>query len=211
MNAFWQGVIAGYGIAIPVGAIAVLIIDLALRRGFRPGFAAGAGAASADWIYAGLAVAAGTALALALRPFALSLALASGGVLVALGMSGVWRVWRARPTTATPDAAQPDRRSLRLVYLQFLGLTLLNPLTVVYFAALVLGGSLGSNGTLASGLLFVLGAGLASLSWQTLLAAVGSLLGKRLPPRARLITSLVGNMVVIALGVRILVQARGGA
>jgi putative Mn2+ efflux pump MntP len=52
---------------------------------------------------------------------------------------------------------------------------------------------------------------LASLSWQTLLAAVGSLLGKRLPPRARLITSLVGNMVVIALGVRILVQARGGA
>jgi arginine exporter protein ArgO len=211
MNAFWQGVIAGYGIAIPVGAIAVLIIDLALRRGFRPGFAAGAGAASADWIYAGLAVAAGTALAMALRPFALSLAFASGGVLVALGMTGVWRVWRARPTTAVPDAAQPDRRSLRVVYLQFLGLTLLNPLTVVYFAALVLGGSLGSDGTLASGLLFVLGAGLASLSWQTLLAALGSLLGKRLPPRARLITSLVGNMVVIALGVRILVQARGGA
>jgi arginine exporter protein ArgO len=210
MNAFWQGVIAGYGIAIPVGAIAVLIIDLALRRGFRPGFAAGAGAASADWIYAGLAVAAGTALAVALRPFALWLAFASGGVLVALGMSGVWRVWRARPASVAPEAVPTDGRSLRLVYLQFLGLTLLNPLTVVYFAALVLGGSLGSNGTPASGLLFMLGAGLASLSWQTLLAGIGSLLGKRLPPRARLITSLVGNMLVIALGVRILIQAQGG-
>jgi arginine exporter protein ArgO len=210
MSAFWQGVIAGYGIAVPVGAIAVLIIDLALRRGFRPGFAAGAGAACADWIYAGLAVAAGAALAIALRPFALPLAFASGGVLVALGMSGVWRVWRARPTAAAPGAMATDGRSLGLVYLQFLGLTLLNPLTVVYFAALVLGGSLGSNGTVASGLLFMFGAGLASLSWQTLLAAVGSGLGRRLSARARLITSLVGNTVVIALGVRILVRAWGG-
>ncbi len=209
MSAFWQGMLAGYGIAIPVGAIAVLIIDLALRRGFRPGFAAGAGAACADWIYAGLAVAAGTALALGLRPFALPLALASGGVLVVLGMGGVWRGWRARTTSAATDAARTDGRPLRRVYLQFLGLTLLNPLTVVYFTALVLGGSLGSNGTPASGLLFMLGAGLASLSWQTLLAAIGSALGQRLTPRARWMTSLAGNMLVIALGVRILVQAMG--
>ena len=70
MNAFWEGLIAGYGIAIPVGAIAVLIVDLALRRGFRLGFAAGAGAASADLLYAGAAVIAGAAFASALRPFA---------------------------------------------------------------------------------------------------------------------------------------------
>ena len=33
--AFVAGVVAGYGIAIPVGAIAVLIVETGLRRGFR--------------------------------------------------------------------------------------------------------------------------------------------------------------------------------
>lgn len=51
-----EGVLAGYGIAIPVGAIAVLILDVSLRRGFRVGFMAGAGAAFADFLYAALAV-----------------------------------------------------------------------------------------------------------------------------------------------------------
>ena len=50
---------AGYGIAIPVGAIAILIVDMGLRRGFGLGFMAGAGAAAADFIYASLAAVAG--------------------------------------------------------------------------------------------------------------------------------------------------------
>ena len=35
------GVVAGYGIAIPVGAIAILIVETGLRRGFRLAAAAG--------------------------------------------------------------------------------------------------------------------------------------------------------------------------
>jgi hypothetical protein len=35
MRAFAEGVVAGLGIAVPVGAIAVLIVDPAIRRGFR--------------------------------------------------------------------------------------------------------------------------------------------------------------------------------
>jgi threonine/homoserine/homoserine lactone efflux protein len=71
MTAFWEGVLAGYGIAIPVGAIAILIVDMGLRRGFLSGFMAGAGAATADFIYALLAVIAGATLAMALAPYAL--------------------------------------------------------------------------------------------------------------------------------------------
>jgi hypothetical protein len=51
-QSFWDGVLAGYGIAIPVGAIAVLIIDVSIRRGLAIGMQAGAGAATADLIYA---------------------------------------------------------------------------------------------------------------------------------------------------------------
>ena len=44
-QSFWEGVLAGYGIAIPVGAIAVLIIEVSIRRGLASGMQAGAGAA----------------------------------------------------------------------------------------------------------------------------------------------------------------------
>lgn len=204
MSAFWQGLAAGYGIAIPVGAIAILIVDLALRRGFRPGFSAGAGAASADTIYAALAVAAGTALAAALRPLAIPLAFAGGAVLVGLGGWGMWRV-RGRETALVEGGG--DGRSSCRVYVQFLGLTLLNPLTIVYFTALVFGGSLGQAAAPMDGLRFILGAGMASLSWQTLLAGIGAQLGQRLSPRARWVTTIAGNLVVAGLGLRLLAQA----
>ena len=205
MSSFWQGVIAGYGIAIPVGAIAILIVDQALRRGFRMGFAAGAGAASADLLYAALAVVAGAALAAALRPLAGPLGIMGGLVLIGLGLTNLWRS-RSR---GTPDVQRGDARTRVRVYLQFLGLTLLNPLTIVYFAALVLGGSLESGWSMADGALFVLGAGVASLSWQSVLAGIGAQLGKRLSPRARLATVVAGNLVVVALGVRILWRVMG--
>ena len=127
-------------------------------------------------------------------------------MLIGLGLTSLWRS-RSR---VTPEVQRGDARTTVRVYLQFLGLTLLNPLTIVYFAALVLGGSLESGWSMAGGALFVLGAGLASLSWQSLLAGLGAQLGKHLSPRARLATVVAGNLVVVALGARILWRVIGG-
>lgn len=63
MTSFWVGVLAGYGIAIPVGAIAVLIVQIGMRCGFWCAASAGAGAATADLAYSVLAVAGGATLA----------------------------------------------------------------------------------------------------------------------------------------------------
>ena len=71
-------------------------------------------------------------------------------------------------------------------------------MTVVYFAALILGLSSTGAGPLEK-LAFVAGAGIASLSWQTLVAFAGSRLHHRLSTRARLATGLIGNLVVLAL------------
>lgn len=205
MNAFWEGVIAGYGIAIPVGAIAILIVDMGLRRGFPSAFMAGAGAATADFIYALLAVIAGATLAAALAPYAVPLQIASALVLLALGGFGLWQAWQidsTQETTADPGANQAIGR----IYLRFLGLTLLNPLTIAYFGALILGRDAGTTVTALDRLLFVFGAALASLSWQTLLAGLGSLANQRLSPRFQRLTSITGNLIVIALGLRILFQ-----
>jgi arginine exporter protein ArgO len=206
MPAFFEGVIAGYGIAIPVGAIAVLIIERALRAGFAQGFAAGAGAAGADFIYAGLAALAGERLAALLLPYSTPLRIASALVLLAIGGYGLWRLRNgdgahARQVVAHGRAAQ--------TFFQFLGLTLLNPMTIAYFAALILGREAGSVVGTGERLLFVAGAGLASLSWQTLLAVFGSLAHRRMPPQAQRLTGMLGNLIVISLGLNILLSALG--
>src|SRR5574341_1874244 len=206
MNSFVEGMIAGYGIAIPVGAIAVLIIETALRGGFMPGFAAGAGAASADFVYALVVVIAGSVVAGWLAPIAPALRIASAAVLLGLGGWGLWRSARAVRTDRSGEggdnapqvAIEPTGR----IYLTFLGLTLLNPATFAYFAAIILGGGAGGLDTLAARGLFIAGAGIASLSWQTLLAAIGALAHRHLSPMFRLLTGVVGNLVVIGLGVR---------
>ncbi|HKT31043.1 MAG TPA: LysE family transporter [Gammaproteobacteria bacterium] len=207
MSAFWTGAAAGYGIAIPVGAIAILIIETAMHRGFHPGFWAGAGAASADTLYALVAVVAGSIVTVELGKFALPLQLLGGLALVALGVAGLWKLRRQVPADAQSATAQVHAKT----YTQFLGLTLLNPMTVVYFAALILGGAAGTQISVGSRVLFVSGAGLASLSWQTLLAASAALLHKRLPARVSHFISLAGNLIVLGFGLKILLPLAAAA
>jgi arginine exporter protein ArgO len=202
MPVFITGLIAGYGIAIPVGAIAVLIIERALRDGFAQGFAAGAGAATADFIYAGLAALAGERLAALLLPYSTPLRVASGLVLLAIGSYGLWRL---RSVDGAVTRQVTDHSRVGRTFFQFLGLTLLNPLTIAYFGALILGRGAGASG-LSERALFVLGAGLASLSWQTLLAVFGAFANRRLPPKTQRMTGLVGHLIVLALGVNMLAQ-----
>ncbi|MCK5053284.1 MAG: LysE family transporter [Anaerolineales bacterium] len=201
MSAFLEGVLAGYGIAIPVGAIAVLILDVSLRHGFRAGFMAGAGAAFADFLYAALAVIAGGALVQIISPYAVQVKVISGVVLLAVGLYGLMR--SIRPSEA-PEAGSASSNGSGKVFAQFLGLTFINPLTIVYFSALILGGGAKSLASVLERVAFVIGAGLASISWQTLLAGLGALGHERLSPRFQIAVSILGFLVVIGFGLRIL-------
>lgn len=204
MPSFIEGLVAGYGIAIPLGAIGVLIIGMGVRCGFRIGFMAGAGAATADLLYAVLASLGGTVLTTSLTPIALPLRLVGGLVLVGLAGAGLWQ--GAHPSSPRDQSAEVCGPAQ--MYIQFLGLTIINPLTVIYFTAFILGrDTRAAQLPLVTHLLFVAGVGLASLSWQTLLAALGSMAGSRLSPRFRLSAIIVGNLIVLALGLRILVTS----
>lgn len=203
MHPFIEGVVAGYGIAIPVGAVAILIINTAMRCGIQTGFMAGAGAATADFLYALLASIAGVALTVALKPIAVPLRILGGLVLVGIGLAGLWKGLRHRDN---PVLGNRDCSSLP-TYLQFLAITLLNPLTIVYFTAYIIGRDYSAGGySVQQAILFVVGAGLSSLSWQTLLAGIGGATGKRLTPGWQMVTSLIGNLLVLALGLRIILS-----
>lgn len=200
-DVFLSGLIAGYGIAIPVGPIAILILELGLRRGFWTALSGGAGAASADLIYATVAALAGTFLVSILAPFASILRFVSGLILIAIG---VWFLYRGRSSSNSGDKPKMSALSCSRTYTMFLGLTVLNPLTVTYFTTLILG--MGANSPLSwDGVaLFVSGAFLASLSWQSLLAAISGLAHTRLSAKMQAVTFTVGNCVIVALGIAIL-------
>ena len=201
MDALLIGALAGYGVAVPVGAIAVLILDTAARGGLRIGLAAGAGTAVADLAYAIAAALGGSAIALALKPWEQTFRWAAAGVLLAVAVRLL--ALARRPLAESADPAGRGR-SLRGTFARFLGLTIVNPTTAASFAAVVIGMGSRSLG-LADGAVFALAAFLASLSWQWLIAIVGAVMHRRLPPSARRVSSLVGALVIGALAVRLVV------
>lgn len=201
MDAFITGVVAGYGIAIPVGAIAILIMEVGIRRGFRPAFFAGAGAATADLLYASLAVLGGAALAGAAESVGAPLRTVSGLVLAVIAVVGLRR---AMARTEPPPAEQQRGADLARTYARFVGLTVINPTTVVYFAAVIIGLGVAEGMTAGDGTLFAVGAFLASLSWQTLVAAVGAVAGRRLGENWRTGASVAGNLLILGFGLVIL-------
>ncbi|WP_328350278.1 LysE family transporter [Streptomyces sp. NBC_00445] len=204
-GALVAGLIAGYGIAVPVGAVGAYLVSLSARTSLRIGSSAALGVATADGIYALAAMAGGSALALALEPALVPLRWVSVLVLIALAVWGtVTAVRRYRGRRLTTRSASPPPGPAR-AYLGLLGITLLNPTTVIYFAALVLGTRTADPVPPLDQAVFVFAAFLASASWQLLLAGSGALLGRALTGRrGRLATALVSSAVMLALAVRML-------
>jgi threonine/homoserine/homoserine lactone efflux protein len=200
------GLLAGYGIAVPVGAVGTYLVSLTARTSLRTGVCAALGVATADGIYALAATLGGTALAAALRPVLGPLRWICVLVLLALALwsaVGALRAYRGhRLATRTAPAPPGPARA----FLGLLGITLLNPTTVIYFAALVLGSQASHPAGPWEQGVFVLAAFAASASWQVLLAGSGALLGRALTgPRGRLMTALVASGVMTALAVRMAV------
>jgi arginine exporter protein ArgO len=204
MTALLDGAFAGYGIAIPVGAIAILIVGTGMRCGFACAAAAGAGAATADLFYAIVAATAGAAAARLLEPWSVPIRLVSAAVLAGLA---IWGLAGWRRNSLEPGAVVAvTRGEMAATYGRFLGLTIINPLTVIYFTSLVLGNAVGRPVGPVGAVMFATGAFLASLSWQLLLAGVGAFGRRGLPPYVRTVTLVVGNLVILGLALRIVMH-----
>ena len=203
-SALVAGLIAGYGIAIPVGAVATYLVTLTARTSARVGAAGAIGVATADGLYALAAVLGGAALTGLIATVAGPLRWVSGIVLLALAARIAWTAVRDH-RSGEPAMTGGGPGTPGSAFAALLGITLLNPVTVVYFSALVLGGRAngigGASGAgWAQSAAFVVGAFLASASWQLLLVAGGVALGRTLTGRTgRLVTGLAAAALIIAL------------
>lgn len=190
-----SGLVTGYAIAVPVGAVAVMIIAVSARASWCTGAAAGLGVATVDGVYAVIAVVAGTAAARALEPVSEALTALSVAVLLAIAVLTLVHAFRPE---RTDDRVSRPWTPLR-AWLTFAAITAINPATVLYFAAIVLGGTVEIDGP-AEGLVFVGAVFVASASWQVLVASIGTGLGHWITSaRGRRTTGVVAAAAIAAL------------
>ena len=202
MSSFLTGLVAGFAIAMPPGAVTSLIVRIGLQRGFWSAVAAGWGTATVDGVYCVVAVLAGAALVPLLGAIDPPLRVATGVVLIGLGVRGMLSARREPASAGALDA-----RDLIATYVRFIAITMVNPATLAYFIAVALGFA---GAVLNDAFAFVVGVFAASLTWHAILAVLSGSLHGRLGPNARAILTIVANGVVIALGLRILAQVVAG-
>ena len=202
MGSFVTGLVAGFAIAMPPGAVTSLIVRIGLQRGLPSALAAGWGTATVDGVYCVVAVLAGAAVVPLLGAIDPPLRVVTGLVLVGLGVRGI-----VRARQDTPSVGSPDARDLAATYARFIAITMVNPATLAYFVAVAFGFA---GSVLNDAFAFIGGVFAASLTWHAILAVLSGSLHGRLSPIARTVLTIVANGVVIALGIRILAQVLSG-
>lgn len=173
-----RGFVIGFALAAPIGPIGLLVIRRSLAGGAWPGLATGVGAAAADTSFAlvaSLGIAEGSA---ALGAYGGALRVVSGLAIVFLGVRAVLE----RAPAARASAPVRDASSLARAFATTFVYTLMNPMTILSFAAIAAGAGVARHdvhGALALSTGVLAGSG----AWWLLLAGTVAALRTRIPER----------------------------
>ncbi|WP_406402665.1 LysE family transporter [Streptomyces sp. NBC_00879] len=197
------GAAAGLGVAMPLGAVGVLLIQQGMRER-RGAVAAAAAVAVVDCAYAAVATALGPLVASALSGVEAWVRLVSAAVLAVIAVRGLLASRRPGPAVASEGEGTGTGTGTGAVrtFTRFAAITLINPTTALYFAALTTAqGATLSTG--AAGAVFVGAVFLASFGWQQLLVAASGFAGTRISDTARAWTFRIGYGLVAVYAVRV--------
>src|SRR5688572_16645490 len=136
---FVRGLALGLAVAAPVGPMSLLCMRQTLARGFLAGMAAGLGVATADGVYGAIAAFGLVAITDELIGHNPWLRVVGGLAMAYLGLGAM----RTRPAEAKSVASGGG---LARSYAATFALTLMNPSTILSFAALFAGLGLGGGG-----------------------------------------------------------------
>src|SRR3990167_356699 len=188
-----QGIMVGFSIAAPVGAIGLLCIQNTLSHGLRFGVICGLGAATADMMY-GILVAVGMqSLATVMLNVRTPLSICGGLFLIYLGLKKFW----AKPAL---QAAQIDHKLLFSAYVSTFFLTLTNPATILDFMALFTGLRIDVTGY-TQGLNFVIGVFIGSAIWWLLLCGAVGIFRKKISNRLILWINYAAGIAICSFGI----------
>lgn len=197
-----RGSILGFTIAAAVGPISLLVIRRTLSQGWAMGLASGLGVATVDTFYGGVAAFGLTAVSDLLVGQARVLGLVGGLALIWIGL----RTARSVPTAAASTA--PSARRLAAAYGSIVGLTMVNPLTILAFAAMF--ASFGVTGGFDEAAAVTIGVLIGSTLWWIILTTgVGTLRG-RLTTGALRWVNVVSGVAIALFGVLVSLNAIRG-
>lgn len=202
LELFAFGVTAGLALAIPVGPMALLLIDTTVLQGLRVGAAGALAMATVDGGYAITVFLAGSAISVLLGSFGLWLSLLGALILLILGLQTIYRAAVAAKTLKEAEAEKQEPASAGKTFLKFAGATIVNPPTALYFLAITpsLAG-LSSANPVASTAAFATGVFLGSAVWQQSLALAGLAIRSVTTPKVRTWLSLLGGTMIIGLAI----------
>jgi threonine/homoserine/homoserine lactone efflux protein len=202
INTLLSGLVIGFSIAAPVGPIGILCIRRTLAEGRISGLLTGMGAATADGLFGFVAAFGLSVISDFLIGQQFWFRLLGGAFLCYLGT----RTLFSTPATQPADAGG---RGLVSAYVSTLFLTLTNPITILFFAAIFV--SVAASGVTlnaATAVLLVAGVFLGSAAWWLFLSMTISLARSWFtPPLMRWVNRLSG-LVIVGFGIIALLSLR---
>jgi threonine/homoserine/homoserine lactone efflux protein len=187
---FIQGIIIGLTLAVPVGPLSLVCIHRTVANGRLHGIVSGLGVATADSFYAAVVFFGLTAVSGLIIGYQSLFRLMAGIVFIGIGI----RVFQSIPAEVSPgDGQEPYLRD----YISLLAITIVNPLTIIFFITILPGFGVVVQGTeLIAALPFVAGVFLGSAAWWVILCgSVGSVRSRMSIGNLRQINRISGILI----------------
>lgn len=203
---FAIGFLAGLALAIPVGPMAIMLVNTTIARGWRHGAAGALGMATVDFSYAFMVFLMGQVLSAFFGQYSMWMSLTGAAILVWLGVQTLARNLKLLWADDQPNANATAGKSVLASFGLFVGATAINPPTALYFLAIAPSLSGASDAGYAP-IVFAIGVFVGSLIWQQGLAVAGLGLRQITGNRVRPWIGLTGGLLIIALAIKIAVDA----
>ena len=186
-----QGIIIGLTLAVPVGPISLLCIQRTVADGRLHGIFSGIGVATSDSFYAAVAFMGLTFISGFIIAEQELFRACAGVVLIYIGI----RVFLSDPPGIN---VKPEPEPYLNDYLSMLAIALANPLTLIFFVAILPGFGVVLQGTsFSSALIFVGGVFSGGTVWWILLCgSIGSVRSHLNREHLRLINRLSGSLII---------------
>ena len=202
------GFMAGLALAIPVGPMAIMLINTTISRGLRHGVVGALGMATVDAGYALAVFVVGGLIATALASLKVTFGLVGAAILLVLGIQTAYKNLKLLRSPNSSTGRTVDSGSVGKTFGIFVAATVVNAPTALYFLAIAPNvANMGYSLTVINVSLFVVSVFFGSLIWQETLVFTGLAIRGITTNRFRAWIGFFGGILILALAVSIGVRA----
>lgn len=205
---FAIGFFAGLALAIPVGPMAIMLINTTLEKGWRHGVAGASAMATVDFLYALTVFLLGSAIASFFADWGQLLSQLGALILLALGVIMLVQNIDLIRSKATEISEGKSGKTATKTFGLFILATAVNPPTALFFLGIAPSvAQYASSNILINAFTFAIGVFVGSAIWQQVLAFTGNTMRKFAQRRVRIFFGLIGGVLIVVLALALLTRA----